>query len=228
MTFQTFFLSLILEGEDFTLDCNGHSITGPGDWVAGNPYLKGVYAESVEGITITNCNINGFTMGINVLYGEASELISNTLTENHIGIRLGDSNSNTLTGNTANENFHGIELISSDSNAITGNEANGNGMNGISLSNSNSNTLTGNIANNNNNGDILGSGIILRRSSSNMITGNEANGNGKLGIFISTPISSSNTLTGNTANNNGQGGIGFHVVGTDNIITEQELVCSTP
>ena len=211
---------ILIEADDVNLVCNGHRITGPG---VNNNLIYGIYAEGVSGISILGCEISGFNGGIAFNHVEESELIDNTANENYnYGIILRESSSNTLTENTANENrYFGIYLsYYGSSNTLTENTANEN-LYGIFLQErSSNNILTENTANKNGEEGIY----LSYSSSSNTLTENTANENEGKGILVS---GESNTLIGNTANENRYGGIYFHVEGSDNIITRQELVCST-
>ena len=191
------------EGSGILIEADDVNLVCNGHRITGpgvnNNLIYGIYAEGVSGISILGCEISGFNGGIAFNHVEESELIDNTANENYnYGIILRESSSNTLTENTANENLYGIFLQErSSNNILTENTANKNGEEGIYLSYS---------------------------SSSNTLTENTANENEGKGILVS---GESNTLIGNTANENRYGGIYFHVEGSDNIITRQELVCST-
>jgi len=161
--------SIEITADNVTLDCNQHTITGSGS-------SNGINLVSRSGVTVKNCNVTGFS----------------------VGIKLDASNGNTLTGNTANSNnSDGIVLFSSNGNTLTGNTANSNTLHGIFLSFSNDNTLTGNTASNNNRG------IFLSVSSGNTFRDNttEANQDG----FSVVTGSDANQITGNLIAKNEHG-----------------------
>tara|TARA_Y100000034_G_scaffold19552_1_gene22091 strand:+ start:4977 stop:6356 length:1380 start_codon:yes stop_codon:yes gene_type:complete len=214
---------IVIEADDVTLVCNGHSISGPGDVGEDDP-IHGIYAEVVSGISILGCEISGFNGGIVFNHVEDGEIILNELIENNYGIVLersstntlrentisnnrwegiilrGGSNTNTLTENTLSENNYGIYVYYSDSNTLTGNTANNNWWKGIYLVfGSNTNTLTENTLSEN------GDGIYVSYSDSNTLTGNTANNNRMNGIAI--VFSNENILERNNINSNQGSGI---------------------
>ena len=84
----------IVIGEDgVTLDCAGHTITGSGN---GN----GILLPGREGVTVRNCHVTGFDLGIFLDWSSGSTIESNLSWDNaYDGIRLNYSNQNALTGN---------------------------------------------------------------------------------------------------------------------------------
>jgi parallel beta-helix repeat protein len=167
------FAGLEIAGNNIVLNCAGHTISGPG----GGGLTVGIILDGLVGVTIKNCNITGF----------------------RIGLICGCSNS-ILKGNTIDDNqFGGFGFaVSSDSNVIEGNTANNNGNYGfLVVAASNDNVFRGNTANGNSYGFRVSFPIDLPDSSSNNIfQGNTANSNSVLGYFDLTTGSG----TGGTAN----------------------------
>lgn len=161
--------SIWIRNSFVTLDCAGHSITGPGD--------TGIFTLWSNNVTIQNCTVSKFTYGILLTASDGNVLVNNTLNNNRIGIQFGvypygpssnnlllgniasyntfigilfneDSHRNTLINNIANNNFAaGIYHTFSSNNTIIENRASYNGYYGIGVSDSSHNTLINNTAN---------------------------------------------------------------------------------
>ena len=100
----------MIDDDGITLNCAGHILDGDG-------VGTGIQLISRNFVTIMNCDVTEFSVGIDI--GSSSN--NNTLKNNNTfdneddGIFLGDSNGNTVVGNTANENgVFGIILFHSD------------------------------------------------------------------------------------------------------------------
>ena len=163
---------IIISANNIVLDCNGHSIIGPGS------SYYGIYNYGYDNVTIKNCNITGFNYGVyfydHVYYGT---ITNNTVNSNSLyGIFLDSySQYNTITDNTANNNHHGIHLYTYSSNNI----------------------VTDNTANNN-----IGAGIYIQwRTSYNTISDNTINNN-MYGIGFDTYCEYNNVTDNTASNNN--------------------------
>lgn len=156
--------------DNVTLDCDGHAVNGSGTG-------HGIDVDYRTGVTVRNCTVRGFEMGID----------------------LQTSNGNVVTGNTATANSRdGIHLSSSDNNTVTGNQAHDNNVYGFSLNGgSTGNTFTGNTSNDNGL-----DGFFSWESSGNTYAGNEAHANSGSGISDDAAVGAStyskNHCTGNT------------------------------
>ncbi len=96
-----------------TINCQDHSITGPGFSYSGGIYLN--YGAS--GVTVENCNVSGFEEGIYVHYADNNTLTNNIANSNRVyGIYLEDANNNILSGNTACNEPSGFGCQSSSNN----------------------------------------------------------------------------------------------------------------
>jgi parallel beta-helix repeat protein len=133
--------SVEIIASNITLDCAGHSITGPGGY--------GIHFSNRQGVTVKNCNISNFSWGIYVRDASNNILANNTVFQNIYGIYLYEFNNSILTGNNASNNNQGICLFHSHSNALTNNISTL-GNYGIELYSSGGNTLTNNTISNNN------------------------------------------------------------------------------
>jgi parallel beta-helix repeat protein len=211
---------LFIGADNITLDCAGHSITGPGIWVASGINNGGGF----DGITIKNCSVSNFGIGlyfvdssnstitlnntnsdgwfgIILVSGTGNNVNHNTVTNHYnSGIALSGSSNNTVEYNIGTSNAYGIYSGGSPNNLINNNILTSN-FQGIYLQSTSDNTITNNTAN------LGGScGILLQQSPSNTISSNTTNSNG-VGIFGID--SNNNTISSNTANSNSVYGIGL-------------------
>ena len=114
-----------IKDNDITLDCNGHSITG-----SSISYGRGLNLNNKSGVTVANCTIKKFSVGIRLYLSDNNNLINNTVSNNFEGIYLHSSNANTLTNNTVDSNsYFGIVHYYSSSSVLTGNTMSGNRYN---------------------------------------------------------------------------------------------------
>jgi parallel beta-helix repeat protein len=226
--------SIEITTSSITLDCAGHSITGPGT-------DHGIYLnENVSGVTIKNCTTTNFSFGIYLNYSSNNTIVNNVVNNNwDNGIALNFSSYNSILNNTTNAHFDcGIRLYSSSNNTINNNTANYNAVygpgaiwGGICLSFSSNNIIIGNTVNYNHDGIFLDDyssnniiinnianynydGIRLYSSPENTIINNVTNNNTK---GISLYYSPRNTVTNNTANYNYCGVVLFS--SPDNVLT---------
>ena len=210
--------AIIINADNITLDCAGHSITGSMAVDVGSGI--GIYLEGRTGVTIKNCTLTGFDL---------------------TGIYLFDSSGNNITGNTARYGPAGILLMGSSGNNITENIVSYN-IFGILLIGSSGNTLAGNIASDSFlSSGIPGAGIYLTSTSdNNVLTGNTANNN-VMGIYLgsynpfiqaNTDGSDNNIVTENIVNDNirfdtdlgEERGTGIYILSsTGNIVTDNSV-----
>jgi uncharacterized delta-60 repeat protein len=221
--------SIVIAANNVTLDCAGHTITGPGD--------VGVRVESRSWVTVKNCNVTGFDQGILVQDSERVRLVRNRLFDNGIGIHFGasrfnhlelnrvegntswagllleGSNSNTLMNNKVDGTGggHGIYLTESDANIFLWNTVTSNGASGILFDTSDANSVRCNTFSGNS-----WAGVVLLGSAHNRIEANRSEGNG--GGFWLWSGSTSNTLIGNSAVGNGGSGFDLEEESNNNVI----------
>ncbi len=102
------------------LDCQNHSI-----WGRGRDTGISLWGRALKDITIRNCRLFNFNVGIYLTSVSHSRLENNHLENNSYGIYLSsDSNSNQLVGNTVTQNFRkGIILQGSSYNSLSRNAA---------------------------------------------------------------------------------------------------------
>ncbi|MDI6826304.1 MAG: right-handed parallel beta-helix repeat-containing protein, partial [Candidatus Aenigmarchaeota archaeon] len=126
-----------------TLDCQGHKIEG-----VGGPHSSYGIDIGTSNVSIKNCTITRWSMGIYFNGSSGSKIEGNQLENNIYGIHLMYSSSNTIEGNQLENNIYGIRLEDSSSNTIEGNQLENNNY-GIRLEDSSSNTIEGNQLENN-------------------------------------------------------------------------------
>lgn len=161
---------ILIASDNVTLNCNGHSVTGITTDQIPNTY-PGILLNGRRGVTVENCRVTNFYIGIRMVSSTRNLLIQNNVSKNGYGFLLSSSNLNALLLNSASGNLHdGFRLESSNMNAIAGNKASNN----------------------------LGSGFLLISSSGNILGLNLANGNGAYG-FALTSSSSNNQVVANSA-----------------------------
>jgi parallel beta-helix repeat protein len=155
--------------DDAVLDCAGYKIIGN----EGKGYY-GIYIRDVKNVTVKNCTVEHFEIGVRFRDATSSTLQDSTLQDNtRYGIELtGRSAGNSLLRNTVyNNNDEGIHISgpipAAPGHQLINNTVNSNGEEGIYLLNSNNNQLTNNI--------VLGhdsAGIYVKNSHSNHFNGN--------------------------------------------------------
>ena len=174
---------------------DGITLDGAGHKVIGSKTGVGIAAFSVNGLTVQNLVITGFSYGIWARTNN-STIDGNETSGHWFGMNLDKANNNLLENNTASGNtWNGIVFQDTcNDNILTGNVANSNPGYGFVLSgNFNSNNVSGNTANSN--GNV---GFSLYNSTSNIISGNTANSNRLFGFMLYNNTNS-NTVSGNTA-----------------------------
>jgi parallel beta-helix repeat protein len=150
--------NIIIAADDVTLDCAGHTVSGPGTG-------PGVLLDGRSGVTVQNCQVTGFEEGILIL------------------AEAGRSAQNTLAANELFDNVAGVHVIGSSSDVISHNVARDNALWGYSVERSTGELLSRNEATRN-----QLRGFELRGSSDNRLEYNTAAHNGLLGggtgIFV--------------------------------------------
>lgn len=135
---------LIIGEDNLTLDCNGHLIDGYNP----SPRDSGVYVSYQEGVTVKNCNLQGFWHGIDFLGGQKNTLINSSAMNNEWGIVIDfGSSKNLVFENKGNNNRFGGIVLDSDSNnnTLIGNQVSNNSEHGVYIHSSSYNYLSNNI-----------------------------------------------------------------------------------
>lgn len=162
-------------GDDYvTLDCAGHSIiseSGSGE------SSGGIIVSSRQGVTVRNCNISGFTYGIESIKSKNNAFTSNNVSECEYGIAMEDENGSTVSSNRFYETTGGVIVLGSN-NTISGNTIRY-AEDGIGLEGSNDNLVSGN-----NISDAYSAGIVLLMSENDNVTGNNVSYGSEAGIIV--------------------------------------------
>ncbi len=162
-TFRSTCIEISGSGGGPTIDCHGHSITGPGKQRSGT-----IGIAFSGGGTVQNCSISNFWTGIlaahedvvwdNTLsncggygiraFGGNNLITHNTATSSNIGIEL-ENSLNTVSNNSVSGNRYGFEFYSTSGGSVANNSATGNSDNDFRCeSGGSSNDLGGNICSN--------------------------------------------------------------------------------
>jgi len=235
---------LVIVSDNVTLDCNGHSIKANN----GNTY-SGVHLNSVDGVTVKNCNLTKFAIGIQIgnnnIYSYNNQILNNYIFDTNYGIGFYTSDYNSLDNNTVYNtnlgivlttnsnnndilnnhvdlvNGHGLRLeINSDNNYIYNNLIERATYGIASIGNSKNNIYFGNIVKNGIVGVVLQQQSINNTFTSNIIKDNSNHG------FDTSQGSGSNILNSNIIENNGYHG--FHITTShNNIFTNNTFVDNT-
>jgi len=174
--------SVEVEADDVTLDCAGHTISGPGTRAEDEFGFIGILLDGRTGVTIRDCRVSGFDHGIllTARLGSGSDgnrLIDNTASGNRLdGVRVNESEHNVLTGNIVSSNRENGFAIVGNSNIVSQNQAFDNELTGFAV----------------------GGG---RRDI--VFSANTSNGNGQVGFGI---VGTGHTFVRNTALNNEDNG----------------------
>ncbi|RLI99052.1 MAG: hypothetical protein DRP06_04295, partial [Candidatus Aenigmatarchaeota archaeon] len=137
-----------IKAHNVTLDCKGYKIIG-------NTSGYGINITNYNNVTIKNCIVMNFSVGVN-LYSSLNNILTNNTINNssQYGIRLISSSNNTLINNTVSNNNEGILIQSSFSNTITNNLIVNNSY-GVYLNSSSINLIYNNLFNNTNNFNFI-------------------------------------------------------------------------
>src|SRR3954453_22380823 len=92
--------SVVVAADNVTLDCAGHTVSGPG-----NAYGDmGIVLDGRTGVVVKNCRVTGFDNGL-IVVGASGPSTNNTLTHNTAygnlssGFALNRATTTTLSGN---------------------------------------------------------------------------------------------------------------------------------
>ena len=160
--------ALTIAADDITLKCKAQHLTGDGTG-------RGIFLDNVSGVSVRNCQVRNFGIGIFLLSSSGNTLIKNRATHNTSG------------------GSGGFRLSFSDGNILGDNFAYRNAGRGFVLDTSSGNTLTENIANDNGTfgfNDTTGEGNTyppLTAPDANHCTGNALGGSSPTGLCTPQP-----------------------------------------
>ena len=210
-------VSIVADG--VTLDCDTRTVFGT-DSEEG----FGILLRGVTGVTVKNCTVFGYEVGILI------EDSHNNTIKNNVATGVGDSayridggTGNTLMDNLAqNSGSHGFELAYSGYNTLLGNtsvnndDVSPNGAGYAINDYSHSNVLRGNQATENDSGLLLTTYV-----SDNDVIGNVFSGNVH-GVVINS-FSTDNTLINNQVTNNTWLGLHAYFFAPDNLLVRNTI-----
>jgi parallel beta-helix repeat protein len=78
--------TVFIQSDNVHLNCNGHSITEPRHDFSG----IGIAVLNAKNVTIANCHISGWLIGINIERSPNSQVVSNELSNNGSGLSITD------------------------------------------------------------------------------------------------------------------------------------------
>ncbi|HEY3213628.1 MAG TPA: right-handed parallel beta-helix repeat-containing protein [Actinomycetota bacterium] len=129
--------SVEIEADDVSLDCAGHTISGPGTRAEDEYGFVGILLDGRTGVAVKDCRVSGFDYGIllTARLGSGSDrnrLIDNAAFGNRLdGVRVNESEHNVLTGNIASSNGQHGFAFEGNLNVVTGNQAFDNELDGF-------------------------------------------------------------------------------------------------
>ena len=89
--------SIVIAENNVTLDCAGFQVIGPDQ-------LDGIHLQGRSGVTVQNCHVGGFLVGIKLDGSSGNYIIGNTSTGNDgNGIFLSDSSGNVVRDNASHD-----------------------------------------------------------------------------------------------------------------------------
>jgi len=183
--------SIVIEADGVTLDCDGRLVNGEG--LTDENLLIGIVVDDRQDVTISNCRITNFDIGISLFLA-------------------GGCN---LTGNKLNFNRDGLDIDSTGGCAIEKNSFRHNQRHGIFCSESAGSTFSDNVTTSNG-----GHGFLLSNCLSGVLIQNYAKHNGLSGFLIEF-LSDRNLFWKNVARDNNGAGF-FHENSNENIYLENE------
>lgn len=200
--------TITVDADNVTLDCDGYVVQGPGDGTA-----TGVWVFDHDGVTVENCDVRDFSIGIHVESAVGTVIQDNEVSGNsQNGILLiRGANSSTVSGNTLSNNANeSITVVESTGNSLDANVVDETNK-GIFLGDADANSITNNVVTRGWLWFTIGLG---GGSDNNVVSGNTVSITG-IGILIDA--SSGNTIADNTASIADEG-IGLFSGAKNNVI----------
>jgi parallel beta-helix repeat protein len=194
--------SIVIAADNVTLDCAGHTVSGPGELDAG------ILLDGRSGVTITDCQVRGFQIGFFLTSASGNTFEDNLASANqHEGVLVAGSSDNVFDGNTSKDNGSiGFFFEGAQGNVLRRNTAIANGISsessGFFLGSSSNNLLEKNLSVGN--GYI---GFLLLGGNGNVLDSNEARANLDNGFHLHGSVNS--TLSMNRSVGNFRRGFGF-------------------
>ena len=200
---------LVVGADNVVLDCDGHAITA--ETLHSAP-VAGIRLVGRSGVTVKNCRVSNFIVGIDATSSSFNTFEQNTITASDYGVSLMGSPGNEVSGNAiTGSKYLNVRIENSDWNTVESNTLTDSSTGtGIGLTESGSNLLSGNTLTGNRYAGVTIYGGELNVIQNSSITGNGTSASG-YGIFIANSLSNAvhhNTITGNL-------GFGVHLGGAN-------------
>lgn len=147
----------VIGADDIVLDCDGYALNGPGSDI-------GILLDGRTGVTVKNCIVNRFSVGILLTDASANAVFKNSVSgSTSVGsgaVQLSNgSDGNVLKLNRSYANDgRGIAIIDSTGNLLEDNGVMGNGFRGIDLIDASGNAVLRNYVGDNTSGGVVISG----------------------------------------------------------------------
>lgn len=200
--------AIIIDSSGVTLDCAGHRITGTGQGA-------GVTVVDANDVTITDCTIEGFEVGIVLANSERSAIEGNRVLDSQAGVVVMESSQIAVADNTISARDRGIRIANTRGSAIARNKCSGSSV-GFDLFDATGNTLSENRATGN---DF--SAFSLTNADGNVFEQNEVDSS-HFGFVLTA--SSDNTLDSNVvARGYGWFSFGFQEGSDGNTVTNNRV-----
>lgn len=187
--------SIAIDADGVTLDCDGRLVNGEG--LTGEELLIGIVVDDRQDVTISNCHISNFDIGISLFLAGSCHVTGNKLKFNRDGLDIDSTGGCTVEKNSFRDNQrHGILCSESAGSTFSDNVTTSNGGHGILLSNCLSGVLIQNYAKHNGRSGFLieflsdrnlfwkniardnnGAGFFHENSNENIYLENKASGN---------------------------------------------------
>jgi hypothetical protein len=118
---------ITIRANDVTLDCRGHTIWGPGATTPG----RGIYINGVNNVTIKNCHVKKWNVGIDIKGGADHSIIGGGASSNMTGVRVAYSDNLTTVNSLFQSNEVGIWVMWSDAMWLIGGSVRDNTRTGL-------------------------------------------------------------------------------------------------
>ncbi len=215
---------LEIRTDGITLDCAGHTITGPGPRAI--QFSTGILVRA-NNVTVSNCNVTGFDFGLDI--SPVGGLIDGNEFWGNVEGAISRASGVTWSNNTFRDNLESGARSTATGNVYTTNIAAGNGVapalgragDGFHIPGDGA-RLTGHTAN-----DNFLKGIAIVGADNVLVggdtpaDGNTANNNSEYGIYLQT--ANNNTVSNNTATGNSLGGIRLQSLSTGNLVSSNQV-----
>jgi parallel beta-helix repeat protein len=229
---------IVIAADGVTLDCAGFTTSGA------TSVPSGIDLSGRRWVTVVNCNLHGFAVGLRLVNANENNLVQNTVSGAAVdACQLDHAHLNVVTDSAFDGNGGGCALVDSTFNIFERNSLSANIDEGFDLDRASDNNFTGNDVSSNHDGFDLGdshrngirenavgwtnfNGIELDGSNSNTIEDNQTffNGTPQFRNGISLNGSTGNVLRRNVSNFNARDG--FRIDASSGNLFEANSACN--